>query len=314
MAQKPQPDATVRVESVEQGIEDISLGDSAEDLLTDAHEMQDIPRPQSPLASNRPLGVHTPLIPIPPQVQAFIDNVNSLGDHPDRPAFLHKISSDSRAKYQQSKSETDLSLALECGHTAFTSLRNGDLRLPAYLHNYARSVQCVWEKTHTTETLEQMIYYYKRALEASPEGNISIPLYLCDVGYALHRRFEVKGTLQDLLDAKTYYQRSLTQRPLHVSIKAVFCNNLVASLRDEFDAVGRVEALDEAIVIQENVIESLPDKTPDTSNRIIYRNLGTVYRRKFQQTHESSHIDNAIINFSKALEPPQPNPSTTWSG
>jgi tetratricopeptide (TPR) repeat protein len=259
-------------------------------------------------------GPYIPILPRPPQVHGLIGDINSLGENPDRPGILYTISNQSQLKYRQSNADVDLSLGFEMGYMAITSLDLGDPRLPAFLHNYARAVQCVWEKTQESQSLDHMVEYYERALKAAPERHPLIGMYLCDVGYALHSRFSVRHSLDDLLAAKDYYIQSLAQTH-NVSTKAIFSNNLVAALRDEFDALGREEILDEAINIQENAIDSLPDKDPTVANRIIYRNLGLLYTRRFQRKHDGNDIDKALLSLLRAREPPQPNPNDAeWSG
>jgi hypothetical protein len=86
---------------------------------------------------------HVSLIQRPPQVQAFIDNINALGDHPNRPLVLFQISRDGQAKCKQSKWDINLSIAVDFAYMAITSLHDGDPRLPGFLHNYARALQCI---------------------------------------------------------------------------------------------------------------------------------------------------------------------------
>lgn len=251
---------------------------------------------------------HNSLMPRPPQLQMFIDKVNSLGNHPERPFILNKISKDSHTKYMQSKSDFDLSWAADLGYLAIKSLNDDDPRLPRFLHDYSRALQRIWERTGTRKSLDMMTTFYKNALHAAREGDGMMPIYLCDVGFALQHKFIETRSIDDLLEARSFFVQSVEQEPHHTSTLAIFRNNIVVSLREEFDAVGRFEALDEAIAIQKDVIESLPDKTPNVQNRTFYRNLGAVYFRKFRKTNAIDDFEEAIANLSKATEVPQSDP------
>jgi len=156
-----------------------------------------------------------------------------------------------------------------------------------------------------------MVEYYKKALDTSREDDPARTLYLSDVGFVLIRRYEQRKMLQDLRDARKYLEMSIDCGTLNSLSQAQCRNNISLLLQMEYESTKRIAALDEAIKIQENIIQSLPQPGPTAQNRMFFRNLGTIYTTRFKATHVLTDIQKAIGNVSKALEPPEANPNRT---
>ena len=180
-------------------------------------------------------------------MQAFIDFVDSLGAHIERPFVLFQHSSGFQAKYKLSKSDSHLSFALELGYLAIEALPQDDLRLPAFLHNYARALQYLWEKVSTPQNLDKMVEYYKNAFDASRDDDAARSLYLTDVGFVFICRYEQRKTLQDLQDARKYLEMSIDCRTLNALSKAQCRNNISLLLQMEYKLTKHIAALDKAV-------------------------------------------------------------------
>lgn len=142
--------------------------------------------------------------------------------------------------------------------------------------------------------LEKMLKYYKLALETSRENDVARPMYLSDVGYALQHKFHRGISLQDLRDARHYFE--LAAQGQDLNNRVLHRNNIAHSLQNEFEFTRDRTVLEEAIVMQEDIVKSLQAEPPTLATSRFYRNLGTMYTGFAQAKDRSIHSYPAFVS------------------
>ncbi|KAI0250825.1 TPR-like protein [Lactifluus subvellereus] len=209
-------------------------------------------------------------------------------------------SSKSQFSIQKADSLNDVNLQFNQWQTQASTLpfRHPDRAVIA--HNIATCHMSRYKATRQKRDLDQVIVGYAEALLRGmnhPPMNIVTFEHLTR---ALVIRFHDFGAREDL-DHIILHLRHLSALPLGViGIKRLdVLNALAEALRRRFEVGGRLEDIEDLILLLRYVITMVPPATDDY--RLVARNLANAWKTKYEQTDESEDLTEAISHCRAVL-------------
>ncbi|THG97356.1 hypothetical protein EW026_g4624 [Hermanssonia centrifuga] len=208
----------------------------------------------------------------------------------------------------------DLEEAAESYRTALTFLPHNSGGRSEYLRDLAVCLFDTFEAKGQIEDLNGAIDHLREAITCQLGGNVPpdddeaygyLAKNLDQLGDLLVLRYRKIRQFIDLEEATNSYGKALVSLPDNSQSRPLYLRDLAVSLRETFEAKGRVEDLNGAIDCAREAIACLPGRNIPPDEDETYRSLrllGSLLAKRFQWAREMSDLDEAIQCQYSAME------------
>ncbi|KAI0252448.1 CHAT domain-containing protein [Lactifluus subvellereus] len=206
----------------------------------------------------------------------------------------------SQSSIQQVDPSNDVNSQLDRWHTQASTLPFRHPDRAEIAHDIATCHMFRYKATRQKGDLDQAIMGYAEALLRGMDHPPMNILTFEHLTRALLTRFNDFGAREDLDHIISYY-RHLSNLPLGVAgIKRLnVLNRLADALHSRFEVGGRLEDIEDLILLLRHVITMVPPGTD--GYRLIANNLANAWRRKYDHTGESEEFTEAISHHRALL-------------
>ncbi|KAJ2935033.1 hypothetical protein H1R20_g2042, partial [Candolleomyces eurysporus] len=231
---------------------------------------------------------------------------------PDLPSWVGGLANALHLKYQRSGLASDIDGAV-ANHTRAVAMSSPtDPQLPTRLTNFANALMSRAELKKSIEDIDQAVDYLGKARALTPNSHhLDRSSQYLALGGAHQVRFRYGHDPVDILLSIEYLRESVnllspTQLPVSgsspVTLRqkarlAIPLNNLGISLRLRFEREGNLSDIQEAISIQQKVVQITPNDRADYPSHLA--NLGNSFLSRFGRTKDTLDLEEAI-NYQEA--------------
>ncbi|KAF8983331.1 CHAT domain-containing protein [Cyathus striatus] len=225
--------------------------------------------------------------------------------HPDVPERLEGHSRSLYTRFQATGTLDDLNNAIFAQRSVVHLTLEDDSSLPTRLTHLGVTLRDRFEVAGKLNDIEEAISFHQKAVLLTCGSRLNPTLPLSDLGLSYQRRYAFTGNLRDIEESILVLRRAVSENPAYadaddISTKKLYLN-LSGSLCSRFDRIHDIDDITEAISLQKEAMELIPENNDD------YNNLALLYLAQFTYTNREEHLHEAISTQRKSIKYSKPS-------
>ncbi|KAF8884074.1 hypothetical protein CPB84DRAFT_1750507 [Gymnopilus junonius] len=250
--------------------------------------------------------------------------------HADRSLSLKSLAAALLTRFKEQGDPNDLDEVISL-HQEALELPSRSARAPHIEHStpptsLAIALVARFGQQGAINDLDEAISIFRDALELRPAPHGNLPSTLNNLAYALLTRFQLQRTLSDLDEATSLAQEALELLPLPNSLHSTILDTLAfalymrfeqkdrlaAALRTQYEQLGIVRNLDQAISLNQEALALC--RPPQPRYAVSLQGLLKSLELQFRKDRDIELIDEIIVKYRELVRlPTAPKAIHSWA-